>query len=274
MRLLICLLTAGLLLPAVSCKDNSDNSGQNSSTAGTEAHPTVRDDSGFKTSHADSEPAAGTIPTGEAASASGTIMRGLVKRSGDGFSFTSCDGKTALPLADTEAGLFAMMFGETDNEAHELYVQMQAAIDGQTIVAQKVWRASHAAYNLGCEENLSGLVFLARGREPFWGLELRSNGEIALLVPTEDDSALREEIYRFTATDDEDGAQVFLGQHADNGSPCRLSLYMDECADVATMDWFGMRAEFSMEGRLYQGCAWPGEAGPEELKPGSVADGA
>src|SRR5690606_33037629 len=129
-------------------------------------------------------------PCANARFLSGVRMRGEIGYGETGLLFTPCGSSRQLTVQDDAAGLLAEQLGNLGNEFNNMYVQMDVSTDGSTLQLEQLWRASRKGRSLGCREDLSGLLMLARGSEPYWGVEVRGSREIALLMPTDDGSGI------------------------------------------------------------------------------------
>ena len=118
------------------------------------------------------------------------------------------------------------------------------AIDGIELVSGMGW---------DCDSRFDGFHYAARGTSEPWSLEVTSAavsfadapGAPPLVVPYQ----------RFARTDD---GVVF----ADAGESLRVSLHEKPCADRLGDVDFSLTARVEVGGRVYEGCAWRGEAEP------------
>ncbi len=245
-----------------SCQKGSDRSGSEAPgpVAGTASDTQTGQDAagGGSTS---ANPCAGL------ASARGMRMRGLVLESGDGLIFTPCDSELSFPVSDAAAGLLGGLLTELGQDTGSVYVQMEASSDGDTVVLEQLWRAAPVHESFGCREDLSGLLYLARGNEPFWGIEVRDTSEIALLRPGSETAGVEELLFDVSDSRVDGSSAWFLGSSREDGPGIEIRLETGACRDSMSGDWFGMQAEIQYGDTVYHGCAWPGEAAGFEDQP-------
>ena len=199
---------------------------------------------------------------------SGIRLRGNLRLEEGALQFKPCHSQQELPLADNQDGLLATLLAELEDANGELYIQFDGSSDGQSFLLERLWRASPLSeYSLLCDEDLSGLRYLARGNEPFWGVEVRDSNVIALLRPADDGAGVSELLFDILA-EAQDGPELTIsGSNAKDGSTISVLLVPEPCRDSMAGDWFAMTAEVALGELLYTGCAWPGEAGGEAALP-------
>ncbi|MCB1188372.1 hypothetical protein KDL29_14500 [bacterium] len=186
-------------------------------------------------------------------------MRGTLQYGSNGLLFTQCNTSDALPINDNADGLLADQLLRMGNETGSLYAQLDVMIDNDGMQLEQLWRASPTGRSLGCREDLSGLLLLARGSEPYWGVEVRGSRVIALLKPTDDGSGIDETLYTFTDLRRESDRTIYSGSNPADGSVIELEVTEAGSVDAESGDWFGMQASLAYSGGTLRGVAWPGE---------------
>lgn len=254
---LLAILTC--LLWLCGCPDSAGNDSTGDSGPGQAQEPadTVQSATG------DEAPEDGTAPADPGLA--GTMMRGTVNAAGEGMTFTPCNSQIMLQLLDDDAGTLSSLFAEAEVASEGLYVQMLATAGEDGLSLSRLLRASPVMETMGCNEDLSGLLYLARGNEPFWGVEVRSSGVIALLRPSQTEAAVDELLFDISDSDIEEDSALFRASGRDGNPGIEVSLVPGPCRDSMSGDWFAMKAVVSFDGSELHGCAWPGEgeANPE-----------
>ena len=206
------------------------------------------------------EPAANPCETGSADTAPadglGLPMRGVARREGEGLRFLPCDSPLLLDLVDGSGELEGLI----DEFGSDLYVQFSGLANGNVVELSRLWRAASVNETIGCREDQSGLLFLMRGNEPFWGAEVRESRVIALLRPADDGSGISERLFDIVEDEALDSGRLFIASAQEDGTTLELRLTESPCRDSMAEDWFGMQARLSVGGSEFSGCAWPGEA--------------
>lgn len=190
----------------------------------------------------------------------GLRMRGVIRMGDKGLLFTPCNSTQSVPIQDSEIGLLSQMLEQLGEDTGSIYVQMDVNSDGSKLALTQLWRASPLNDSIGCEEDQTGLLYLARGNEPFWGMEVRDSGKIALLLPGEDGQGIREILYDHTSTEQLGQDLVISGTSPDNAGSCSLTIRKVPSIDSMSGEWFGLRADMRYSDMGGSGSAWPGEA--------------
>jgi uncharacterized membrane protein len=124
---------------------------------------------------------------------------------------------------------------------------------GRQIVVTAVRRA--AKEGLGCDEDLTGIEFKARGNEPFWNVTVGEDG-----ITFFDISRLQIK-FRYTAPARAPGRWIYYTTAAEKGKHWLL-IVIDEkpCTDSATGEYSSFSADVLIDGQRYTGCATSGAA--------------
>ncbi len=187
-------------------------------------------------------------------------------------SFTACGSERELWVVDATDGELAEAYGELTHAPYErLYVEVLgrpgaaprdgfgADFDGSL----RVRALRHAARETrGCDERLDGVLFLARGNEPFWSVTVRADG-LRLARPGHPPRALRAGPPRR-----EGATRIWSAAGAD---AVELRLWEERCRDSMSGAWFAFRARLRLGERSADGCAREGEAGPADHSASSQA---
>ncbi|MCB1219808.1 MAG: hypothetical protein H7A35_09515 [Planctomycetales bacterium] len=251
-----------MALACLSCNDEPQQQGS-SETAQADSQPEQAVSPDAANPESTAEPA---NPCAMLPDAGRLRMRGTLQYGSNGLLFTQCNASDALPINDNADGLLAEQLLRMGNESGSLYVQLDVMIDNDGMSLEQLWRASPTGRSLGCREDLSGLLLLARGSEPYWGVEVRGSRVIALLMPTDDGSGIDETLYDFSGLRREPGRTIYTGSNPVDGSSIELDVTEAGSVDSESGDWFGMQARLGYSGGIHSGVAWPGELAemPEE----------
>jgi putative lipoprotein len=106
----------------------------------------------------------------------------------------------------------------------------------------------------GCEQDLAGIDYVARGNEPFWQVEIRSTGMLLSVLGRFD----RLEFPSPTRTSTP-GAETFAAER-DGESPQRIEVRITErrCIDSMSGSVFAYAATARVDGTTLAGCAQAG----------------
>jgi uncharacterized membrane protein len=252
--LLLLLLTAML----GSCNKPADQDA--GGDAGTAAAPTGTQHAVAPVSGSVDDTAIPANPCAAPPAGEGLRLRGELRKGENGLLFTPCNSSQAVPMQDSEIGLLAGLIEQLGDETGSIYIQMDGNSDGSTLSLKQLWRASPVNDSFGCRENQTGLLYLARGNEPFWGVEVRDTGKIALLLPGDDGAGVREILYDYTTTEQIGPELIISGINPDTQAAFSLTLRKVPSIDSMSGEWFGMHADMRYADVAAIGTAWPGEA--------------
>ena len=186
-------------------------------------------------------------------------LRGHLILSDESLFLKPCNANNALPVTDdNESTLMDAFEAFSTEKTPNVYVQLQVIVDQEDMRLSKLHRASFLHDSRGCSEDLSGLKYLARGNEPFWGVEVRSTDVVALLQPAFSGDGPDEQLYQ-SATYEYDGENVHVIAVNEEGK--LIEVFIDNTVSYDSMsgEYFGMSALVLHDGRELKGSAWPGE---------------
>jgi putative lipoprotein len=182
------------------------------------------------------------------------------------LSFTPCGMDELLQLSGRTAVLKDLYESLVPEPGGELYAVLKGRREAIPIEATgepydgrlAVTRASFVAReSMECEEDLQGVLYRAQGNEPFWTLTI-ANEEIVFselgrpghrVFPLES-PRMEGRTIEFRSTV---GEHEILGVIEDTG-----------CRDEMSGSFFSHRAEVSLDGTVYRGCAREGWKGSRE----------
>jgi uncharacterized membrane protein len=173
--------------------------------------------------------------------------------------FTPCGSEEQLWVTDRTGELWPIYESLSTEQYAPVFVEVlgyvteglrtEAAADYERqLIVTEVLRAAHEGF--GCEEELAGLEFKARGVEPFWNVKISEQGisffDLSMLqidFPYVKPAVSPERYMYYTKTGR--GPAHWLLVVIDRGP----------CADPMSGEHYGYSAEVVLDGRTYRGCA-------------------
>lgn len=202
-------------------------------------------------------------PAGTRATSGLHRMRGELVWGHEVRSFRECGSQTETWVVDATGGeLREASEALASGPYAPLFVELRGRIgpapargfgadyDGALTVVE----LRHAAReSRGCDEDLSGVEFRARGNEPFWSLEIRPSGIRLLRLG----AAARSYAYRPPRRGD--GGWTYLADAKEPpGSAVEIRIREQRCVDAMSGERFAFRASVRTEGERLEGCALEG----------------
>ncbi len=195
----------------------------------------------------------------------GERLRGHLVIGHEVRAFTPCEGGVERWVFDRTQGDLQRVHEALTVEPYEkLFVELRGRLgpapsDGFGIDYEgsvEVLELRRAAIETrGCKEDLRGFVFIARGNEPFWNVEVRP-GELRF-----SELGSPEPLVLAHGPIEREGA---LHRYAsrNGGRALELDLTEARCVDTMSGEHFPFLAEVRLDGRVLKGCALEGALAP------------
>lgn len=178
-------------------------------------------------------------------------------------SFEACDEGRAYWIVDRTAGELGRVYRALSTEPYQpLYVEFRArpvapptegfgADYAQALEVLDLRRA--ARETAGCEEDLSGVEYLARGVEPFWSVEVRSDLILVRRLGRDD---LR---FPYAASEVRENTRTYHSQRAGD-PPAEIEIRLNErpCIDAMSGERHPFEAAVKVDAATLEGCALEG----------------
>lgn len=204
-------------------------------------------------------------PAEEPADSSLSIKRGIVMLAQDRITFRPCNEKAELWLLDQSDGTLQETFAdEMDKGPAMLYVEAygerapvsedieEARAYAGTFVLEEVLYAGMQGQVKGCDEPAASYIVMARGTEPFWGVEVNDAG-IVWRQPSEP----KEISLGVPQTQDAEGTVRYHASN--NGHTLELLVDAQACRDAMSGEFFAYSARAVLDGKEFTGCARVGK---------------
>jgi uncharacterized membrane protein len=221
--------------------------------AGGDAAPATTSAAIEDTAAATVPPAAATVPGSAPAPAAAPAaplqrLRGNAIMGKDGYGVTPC-GETRQRIVDFDAGARALLDQFLAGGAHEFFLDGWAGPGpGDRLTVQRVERLY--SEGPGCQEALSGVVFAARGNEPFWslragqdGVRLERPGQAVVSAP-------------FIAPEQADAGFNYAAQT--RAGTLTVLVAPGTCSDGMSDTVYGWTATVTLGEQTYRGCGFAG----------------
>jgi putative lipoprotein len=187
--------------------------------------------------------APGVVPSPEVFRLRGNAVMGK-----DGYGLVPC-GETAQRIVFFEADTKPMLDAFLTGGAHEFFVDGWA-VEAATGKARILRIERLYSEGPGCAEALGGVVFVARGNEPFWSARAGVDG---VIVERPGSAPLKGE---FTGVRD-DGAERVIETGTSEGA-LALRLAPGRCSDGMSDTVYGWSAQLTLGDQAFRGCAFAG----------------
>jgi len=106
----------------------------------------------------------------------------------------------------------------------------------------------------GCDENLSAVLFRARGNEPFWRVDVTRHA----ILFSDFGRSLKIRLPYTQATETETGWRIRSSTARPDAHDITIDLDRDSCNDSMSGAYFHLTAEVELDGYTYLGCAVQG----------------
>jgi len=194
----------------------------------------------------------------------GTVYRGQLILGHEARSFTPCGGgQDSWVLDNTPDSELWKVHQELTSQPYQgIYVEVRGEMgpppkegfgaehDSQLTIYE-LRRA--ALEGKGCEEDLRGFRFKARGNEPYWNLAIAGSG----IVLSEMGSAPQR--YPYSAPQTTAESWVYSLTIEGMAVPIEVTLHRQRCIDTMSGERFGYGAVVRLRDRELTGCAYEGE---------------
>jgi putative lipoprotein len=188
-------------------------------------------------------------------------LRGKLVYGHESHELTTCDGETRYWVLDgTEGDLPAVYASLAAGPYDPVFVEVRALlIPERGIGFAEAYEAQARVTNLfraaregpGCEEDLQGVNFRAHGVEPFWTVDIRSDGlELrGIDLPTRQ--------FGIETTSESAGLLTWSAA-AEDGTVLGIEIRNGRCVDPMSGSVFPLWARVTIEGKTLTGCAFRG----------------
>jgi putative lipoprotein len=221
-------------------------------------------DSTDSTLHVTETPDTIELPPETARGSAGEIFRGYLAFLPEGSAFQACGSDEKSWIVDVTSGELSKQYERLAiNRGDPIFVEFRGTLApppgsgfGATYANQlTVLELRHAALEgPGCNENLQGLDFRARGNEPFWGVEIGTGG-----IVFSDFGRSLKLTFPYAAPAESPGRWRYASTTASDGEHrIVIDIERDSCMDSMSGAFFTYSAAVEVDGSPYVGCAMQG----------------
>jgi uncharacterized membrane protein len=160
---------------------------------------------------------------------------------------------------DSTGGVLANIYNNLAREGQPIYAVFEGYqfTDGDMVIKQ-LHRADPPVDSPDCDEDLTGILYYARGNEPFWMLTIADTG-IAFVNMADGDTL----VFPYVSPEVEKEGTVFgLVGSTDGQHSLQVAVFPRECRDSMSGAYFTLTAEVVVDGYHYVGCAMKGWSQP------------
>lgn len=199
---------------------------------------------------APTSPDAGAVPSAPGVMPSAAVfrLRGNAVMGKDGYGLVPC-GETAQRIVFFETDAKPLLDAFLAGGAREFFVDGWA-IDAAAGKARVLRLERVYSEGPGCDEALGGVVFVARGTEPFWSVRAGMDG-VRLERP--DHAPLDAE---FTGVSEQGLDRIIAASTAEGALALRLT--PGQCSDGMSDTVYGWTAQLTLGEEAFRGCGYAG----------------
>ena len=205
----------------------------------------------------DAEP----VPVGSASEEQAPRFRGILVWGHESRTFTECDGAREGWVINEAGDELVAVYEELTHAPYEpMFVEVRgewlgAPVEGFGADFEEALRVTELVRaegeGPGCRLDLAGVLFLARGNEPFWSLQIREDGLFMRRMDSPDEIV-------FPSPEKESQSALITYESEAAQSGIRVMLERRRCVDTMSGARYGWTARVEFDGVQLAGCAAEG----------------